>query len=193
MGRSSQQKAAENRQKIVDCACDLFRQHGVDNVSIAQIMNANEMTVGGFYKHFASKDELIEEVFSRTFQQSASTWQKVFGEADAKGDPRTGTLARQYLKNKAPNRRCPILAFSTHVSVGEAAAPSVEIYVEGVKQLYELFVGQEAAAPAAQTTRPDSDQAARVLFAAMIGARLLQQSVGDAPWIKDIQEAIRAM
>jgi len=29
------------------------------------------MTIGGFYKHFESKDALVEEVFSLTFEQSS--------------------------------------------------------------------------------------------------------------------------
>jgi len=34
MGRSSQEQAQKNRQKIVECAARLFREFGVDNVSV---------------------------------------------------------------------------------------------------------------------------------------------------------------
>src|SRR6478672_2962415 len=66
MGRSSHEQAQKNRQKIVECAARLFREFGVDNVSVAEVMSAADMTIGGFYKHFESKDALVEEVFSLT-------------------------------------------------------------------------------------------------------------------------------
>jgi TetR/AcrR family transcriptional repressor of nem operon len=37
-----------------------------------------------------------------------------------------------------------------------------------------------------------SDREAKVLFAAMIGARLLAQSVGDAEWIRSLKSAVKA-
>jgi TetR/AcrR family transcriptional repressor of nem operon len=72
MGRSSQEQAQKNRQKIVECASRLFREFGVDNVLVADVMSAADMTIGGFYKHFESKDALVEEVFSLTFEQSSA-------------------------------------------------------------------------------------------------------------------------
>jgi TetR/AcrR family transcriptional repressor of nem operon len=184
MGRSSQQKAAENRERIVDCACTLFRERGVDNVSVADVMAANGMTVGGFYKHFESKDALIEEAFARTFGQSADTWEKVFEAADAKGGSRTSELVRRYLRNSAPERRCPILAFAPHVTTSDAAAGAAEAYASGTKGLFERFVEGERAKPADR-------KAAMLLFAAMVGARVIEQAVGKAPWVKEMQAAVR--
>ena len=51
MGRSSHEQAQKNRQRIVECAARLFREFGVDNVSVAEVMSAADMTIGGFYKH----------------------------------------------------------------------------------------------------------------------------------------------
>ena len=77
MGRSSQEQAQKNRQKIVECAARLFREFGVDNVRVAEVMSGADMTIGGFYKHFESKDALVEEVFSLTFDQSSTTWRQL--------------------------------------------------------------------------------------------------------------------
>jgi hypothetical protein len=48
-----------------------FRNYGVDNVSVADVMGAVGMTIGGFYKHFESKDDLIQEAFSLAFRQAS--------------------------------------------------------------------------------------------------------------------------
>lgn len=191
MGRSSQQQAAENRQKIVDCACALFRERGVDNVSVADVMAANGMTVGGFYKHFASKDALIEEAFTRTFDQSAVVWHDVFEAADAKGSSRIGELVRRYLRNHVPARRCPILAFAPHVTTSEPAATSAEAYASGTKGLFELFIEGQRGQRADDAARADDRQAAMLLFAAMVGARVIEQAVGQARWVQDMQAAVR--
>jgi TetR/AcrR family transcriptional regulator, transcriptional repressor for nem operon len=37
-----------------------------------------------------------------------------------------------------------------------------------------------------------SDQEAKVLFAAMIGARLLAQAAGDAEWVRSLKSAVKA-
>jgi hypothetical protein len=43
-----------------------------------------------------------------------------------------------------------------------------------------------------KTKGASSDQEAKVLFAAMIGARLLAQSVGDSEWIRSLKNAVKA-
>lgn len=191
MGRSSRQQAAENRQKIVECACSLFRERGVDNVSVADVMAANGMTVGGFYKHFESKDALIEEAFARTFDQSADTWHNVFEAADTQGKPRIGELVRRYLRNNDPQRRCPILAFAPHVTASESAAAAAEAYASGARNLFELFVDGQQRRRGDEAARAGDKQAAMLLFAAMVGARVIEQAAGKAPWVQEMMAAVR--
>jgi AcrR family transcriptional regulator len=46
-------------------------------VSLAEVMSAADMTIGGFYKHFESKGALIEEVLPLTFKQSSAIWRQL--------------------------------------------------------------------------------------------------------------------
>jgi len=50
------------RERILTQARRLFRRHGYDGVGIDAIMNAANLTRGGFYAHFASKEDLFREV-----------------------------------------------------------------------------------------------------------------------------------
>lgn len=50
-----------NRARVVETASLLFRERGYDGVGIADLMSAAGLTHGGFYKHFASKSDLIAE------------------------------------------------------------------------------------------------------------------------------------
>ena len=57
--RVSRQKAAENRERIIEAAGALFRAKGFGGIGVADIMKAADLTHGGFYGHFDSKDDLV--------------------------------------------------------------------------------------------------------------------------------------
>jgi TetR/AcrR family transcriptional regulator, transcriptional repressor for nem operon len=55
----SREQMAENRRRLLDAASRLFRARGFETVTVAEVMKEAGLTHGGFYGHFASKDELI--------------------------------------------------------------------------------------------------------------------------------------
>jgi len=181
MGRASQLQAQESRARIVDSANRLFRQHGVGKVSVADLMQESGMTVGGFYKHFASKEALVAEVCGLAFTQSARTWDKVLARADAAASPRPAELVRGYLANHTPERRCPILAFAPAAGVSPEQA-----YQDGAQELFAKFVCEARGVD----DSPEGRQRAMLLFAAMVGARLLNQATGNAAWVQEMEAAI---
>jgi TetR/AcrR family transcriptional regulator, transcriptional repressor for nem operon len=67
--RVSREKAAENREKIVDVAARLFRERGFDGVGVDAIMKEAGLTHGGFYGHFGSKDDLAAEALTRALER----------------------------------------------------------------------------------------------------------------------------
>ena len=69
--RVNREKAAENRERIVEAAARLFREHGFDGVGVDAIMKETGLTHGGFYGHFASKEELATEAITRAFAQGS--------------------------------------------------------------------------------------------------------------------------
>src|SRR5271166_3217068 len=56
--RVSREAAAESKARIVAAASKMLRARGLEGASIAEVMTAAGMTHGGFYKHFATKDDL---------------------------------------------------------------------------------------------------------------------------------------
>ena len=57
----SKAQAAENRQGILDAAARLYRERGLTGVGVADITRDAGLTHGGLYRHFASKDVLVQE------------------------------------------------------------------------------------------------------------------------------------
>ena len=49
------------RERIVAAAARLFREHGIAAVGLARIMAEADLTVGTFYTHFKSKEQLVQE------------------------------------------------------------------------------------------------------------------------------------
>ena len=63
--RYSKEHKTQTRQRIIDTAAPLFRRFGFDGVSVDKLMNAANLTRGGFYAHFKSKEALIETILTR--------------------------------------------------------------------------------------------------------------------------------
>jgi AcrR family transcriptional regulator len=83
---TSESSARETRERILLAAMELFRKHGFHNTSLAQILDRANITKGGFYFHFKSKDELGFAVLKRT----KSFWMKnVIGALEDEPDARS--------------------------------------------------------------------------------------------------------
>src|SRR6202047_1738188 len=66
MGYSKAQKEKTHK-RIVAIASKRFREKGLAGFGIAELMKEAGLTVGGFYKHFDSRDDLVAEAVSSAF------------------------------------------------------------------------------------------------------------------------------
>ncbi|MFH5774383.1 TetR/AcrR family transcriptional regulator [Paracoccus sp. NGMCC 1.201697] len=184
MGRSSQEQALQNRARIVETASGLFRRSGVDSVSVADVMKAAGMTVGGFYKHFASKDALVQEALILSFSQAAESWLRISHQDKPKARG-SGAIIDHYFKEKAPEQTCPMIAFAPH-------APA-EAYSKGAEKLLMQFLDHMHHARMNGCYDAASEREAKVLFAAMIGAKFLTRAAGNAEWVGSVRDAVSEM
>jgi TetR/AcrR family transcriptional regulator, transcriptional repressor for nem operon len=67
--RYSREHKAHNHEKILSMAARSFREHGGDTSGIGTVMKKVGLTKGGFYRHFASKDDLFVEAVARAFDE----------------------------------------------------------------------------------------------------------------------------
>src|SRR6202042_891111 len=81
MGYSQAQKEKTHK-RIVAIASKRFREKGLAGLGIAELMKEAGLTVGGFYKHFHSRDELVAEAVGSAF----GAWQRRV-DAAASGGP----------------------------------------------------------------------------------------------------------
>lgn len=62
---SRKKQAIETKLKITDSAIKLFKKHGYEQVKVSDICKAADISIGAFYHHFKSK----ENIFTVTYQQ----------------------------------------------------------------------------------------------------------------------------
>lgn len=121
-----------NRAHIVETASHLFREHGYDGVGIADLMAAAGFTHGGFYKHFGSKADLMEEAARCGFEQGAARAEGLDAPA----------FINYYLSRKHRDDRadgCTVAALS-----GDAARlpdSTKEAFAVGIERMLLAFIG----------------------------------------------------
>ena len=182
--RVSREKAAEHRDRIIDAAGALFRAKGFGGIGVADIMKAADLTHGGFYGHFASKDDLVAQSSCRIMARAGANWTKL---VEAAPDTPYAALLEHYLSSKHrddPGKGCAFAA------LGNDAARSGKVvrkaFAEGLAPLIDIL---------AQSI-PGKSKAARrrkavAAMATLVGALTLARAVEGTPLSDEMLEAAR--
>lgn len=171
MARSQEHKA-ESRKAILQSAARLFRERGVEGVTVAEVMQNAGLTHGGFPRHFASKQDLVTAALADVFETDA--------EAPLLPTDSLASFARAYLRpehRQSVGRGCVFAALGAEL----ARAP------EATRATATDEVRRQIAALSQDVTR---DQAIGA-WAAMVGAMTLARIVDDPALSDDILQATR--
>ena len=168
--RVSREKFAANRERILDAAAVLFRDKGFGGVGLADIMQTAGLTHGGFYGHFASKEDLAAEASRAALGRSRRKWRQVVDDAP---DRPLAALVDHYLstaQRDQPARGCVFPALGAEAARQGGAVKSA--FTEGMEELIailaEIAPGRTAAA---------RRKRALAMFSTMVGAMLLARAV----------------
>jgi len=110
--RQSKVEKAKTHERIVAIASKRFREEGLAGIGIADLMKEAGLTVGGFYKHFGSRDALVAEAVGRALE----LWKHQVDAAAAGGPPVSfESLVDEYLSEAHrdhPGTGCPVGALA---------------------------------------------------------------------------------
>src|ERR1700683_390517 len=114
MPRVSRAVTEKNRAAIERVSARLFREQGLQGVSVADLMAAAGLTHGGFYGHFESKDALATVACTKAFDEAVERWESRISATTDRKSALTA-LVNGYLSSR--NRAmvgsgCPLAAFS---------------------------------------------------------------------------------
>lgn len=177
--RYSDTHKQETRAKVLKAAARQIRSRGPSGVSVADVMSEAGLTHGGFYAHFASKDELVGAAIDHAFSDRRA---KLRAATEGLGDAAyLANLVDAYVSaahRDRPERGCPITTLTTELP--RQARPAREAFDSGVKSLIEGIAARLTVGD------PETRQAlAGSLVAEMAGAVSLARAVSD-PALSDV-------
>lgn len=101
------------RERILEVASRLFREHGIAAVGLAKIMAEAGLTVGTFYTHFKSKEALLRDALLRTLDARHEELEQMLQGADLE------MVVRAYLSPEhrdAAGTGCAVAALASEVA-----------------------------------------------------------------------------
>src|SRR4051812_23734921 len=104
------------RDRIVRNAARKLRAEGLSGPGVASVMKASGLTVGGFYKHFRSKDELLADAVAQAFSDSEKLYSSL---QNVPREDRWKELVRLYLSPEHcdhPDIGCPVAALAPEIA-----------------------------------------------------------------------------
>jgi TetR/AcrR family transcriptional regulator, transcriptional repressor for nem operon len=184
MGHSRASKE-QTHARLVAAAAARFKEHGVDGISLADLMKELKLTHGGFYKHFASRDELVTEALDLALSQSAqSVRERLFGG----GQPDLSRFVDFYLADAHREGRaegCAVAALAGDASRKSAAVQAQ--FREHIAGNVDSLVKALAPVGSAEGRRAS----ALLILSALYGALTMARAVGDSALSREILRTVR--
>ena len=177
--RKSREEASQTRKRIVEAASREFREHGIVATGLNDLMKAAGLTHGGFYKHFASKDQLVAEASA----EAVGAMIDFVSKAVAGG----ATVVEAYLstgQRDNPAVGCPLAAIGSELARSDEKTR--EVATEGFLRLVEVMEKQMGSIKPAEARRK-----ALVAVSTMLGAMTASRIVSDPELSNEILDEAR--
>lgn len=160
------------RERILHAASRRFRDAGNAGVAIADLMSNLDLTHGGFYRHFKSKDQLFAEAVAFGLEDIRAKLKRA-AEKQPGHELKAvieGYLSLEHCKNAAEG--CPVAALAS-----EIARQPRPVRTKIDRALRNHFAKVAKLMPG--STEAEREQNALVLFSGMAGALSTARSVAD--------------
>jgi TetR/AcrR family transcriptional repressor of nem operon len=171
--KKSREETAQTRQRIVAAAANEFRTNGITATGLADVMAAAGLTQGGFYRHFDSKEQVLEESLAVASEslikhiEAASSENNGKTALDAAIDAYLGDSHREN-----PAHGCPFVALGSELARSSESVR--DITSAGVEGVLNALAGQiDGATPAA------AREQAMIILSTLVGAVSLSRMVND--------------
>jgi TetR/AcrR family transcriptional repressor of nem operon len=172
--RKSKVETARTRERIVKAAGAEFATNGISEAALARVMAAAGLTHGGFYRHFASKDQLVLEACSKTlFSLVADLELLINGKPQEQALP---LLVDRYVSRAhrdQPRTGCPLAALGSELARRDKKTRHAA--TEGFLHLSRLIAGLLETVPFRKRA-----ERSMAIVSAMVGAVTLARIAPDS-------------
>jgi len=183
--RVSRVEAAQNRERIIEVAARLFRERGFDGIGVADLMKSAGLTHGGFYGHFASKEDLMAQACARALEDSLDALHQVAAHG---GGNALSAVASAYLSpahRDRPGEGCALAALGAEAA--RHGSPVRSAFTRGVRSALDMLT---RLAPG-KSERAKRERALAT-YASMIGALVLARAVDDPELSEQVLQSVLA-
>lgn len=189
----SREHKQKTREKIVESARILFNRHGFQDVTIDMIMNEADLTRGGFYNHFKSKEALYSVAVSSFLMGRGAQWRENAGVDPMAPSPvMTRRMVQEYLSPEHLNDvdgQCPMIALPSDIA---RANPEVQSsYQELLETMVEMFENgfKEQTPQRGRKAQEDMRTRALSLAALCVGGMVLARTLPDSSLAEEVRVA----
>jgi TetR/AcrR family transcriptional repressor of nem operon len=178
-------QADENRDRIIEVAARLFREHGFDGIGITDLMKGAGLTHGGFYGNFKSKEDLEAQACERALETSRRRWAEA---AESSRENPLSRIIRFYVSKRhrdEPGTGCPLVALAPDAARSSAAVRSA--FTLGIRSYVDILTSI-VAGPSSAARR----QRALSSLSEMVGAVILARASQDAKLSDEILHATKS-
>jgi len=181
------EKKQRSHETILESAARLVRERGISGASVGEVMKGAGMTVGGFYAHFASKEDLVDAALRRT---ARGLLDRLFARIEEKPPAdRAEVILKRYLSAAHRDEQtmgCPLPAVVGEI--GTTAGQHGEVLAELVDALSVRLAEQlPKGKPAAVRTL------ALGLVALMVGGLSLARALRGTELSDEVIRACRSL
>lgn len=181
--RYSKDHKAATHARIVQNASVLLREKGARGVGVADLMKGVGLTHGGFYAHFGSRDDLVNEAIASALDQNAERWKAVAG--DGPLETRLLALIDFYLSAGHRDRLgqgCALAALAADVS--REGAKTRRTLLNKLDDLVRMLASEGGRPPVARAR-----QRAIATIATLMGTLVLARIAGNGALSQEFLEA----
>jgi TetR/AcrR family transcriptional repressor of nem operon len=171
--RYDQDHKRRTREKVLTAAARAIRAEGPQKVGVAEVMAEAGLTHGGFYAHFASKDELVAQAIGAMFAEARAKFE------DSVAGKNPGAALSAYIDfyisrrhRDARDTGCPLPALSADLP--RLTPQAQREFGFGVERLTGAIAQRLEA-----LGKPHPKALAASLLAEMVGAVTLSRAVAD--------------
>lgn len=174
------------RRRILEAAAQAFRERGVAETGVDEVMRRAGMTHGGFYAHFADKTELVAEACAAAFDAAVPNLERIGAVPTAAA--RARLLIDSYLGVRHRDNRgsgCVVVAVGADMARLRGAAR------EGYARGFARHIDRLAAALRLDAEPERNRERVTLLLSSLVGALLLARAIDDPGQSDAMLQAMR--
>ena len=176
--RYSQDHKAHTHRRIIKEASVRFRRDGIGATGLQPLMKALDLTHGGFYAHFKSKDELVEKALQAAAAELDAHCDMLFRQEQPLEAFIDSYLSEWHLTS--PDKGCPLPTMSSELGLrGQHSATTDAVLGARLKQIESALADG------------GGDTQGLVMMSTLVGALVLARSVKDPAMAARIMQVVR--